>query len=85
MTRALYSASPILPTQAAPLDLVEKAGPRATLEHRIRAVAQQKHPLQLGEGPVHRAGAGEGAVVAAFLLLGAAMLLDLRERVIARY
>ena len=59
-----------------------QTGPRAAVEHRVGAVPQQEHPLQLVQRPVHRARAGEGAVVAALLLLRAAVFLDLRVVVI---
>ncbi|EKE43377.1 hypothetical protein OCGS_2569 [Oceaniovalibus guishaninsula JLT2003] len=68
---------------AAPLDLVKQAGPGTGFEHRIGAVAQQEHALQLRQRPVDRPRTGEGAVIIALLGLGAAMLLDLRKGMVA--
>ncbi len=62
---------------SAALDLEKQTRPGAAGEHRVGAVAQEKDLLELVEGAVHRARAGEGTVVIALFLLGAAMLLDL--------
>ncbi len=67
--------------RAAPLDLVQQAGPRPAAERRIGARAQQEHPLKLVQGPVHRPGTGKGAVIIALFRLGTTMLLDLGKRV----
>ena len=69
--------------RGAALDLVLQAGPRAALQHRIRARAQRKGALQRVDGEVHRAGRSEGAEVVAACTLGAAVLGDLRPGVVA--
>ena len=63
-------------------DLVQQAGPGAVGEHRVGAGAQQEHPLHRGDRLVHRPGGGERPPVAALAQLRAAMLGDLRERVV---
>ena len=65
-----------------PLDLVEQAGPRPAVEHRVRAVAQKERLLKLVQRPVHGARTGEGPEIDALLGLGATVLLDLRKGVI---
>ena len=61
---------------------IQQAGPRAVGEHRVGAGAQQEHPLHGGDRLVHRPGGGERSPVAALAELRAAMLGDLRERVV---
>ena len=68
----------------AALDLIEQAGPRAALEHGIRAGAQQERPLQHVDGAVDSAGRGERPEVVALAVARAAMLEDLRRLVLAR-
>ena len=63
---------------AAAFDLEQQAGARARFEGAVGAVAQQEHPLQLGQRPIDRPRAGEGAVIVALFGPRAAMLLDLR-------
>ena len=66
----------------AAFDLILQAGAGAALELAVGAVAQQKHPLQLCQGAIDRAGAGKGAKIGAFFLFCAAMLFDHRVGVI---
>src|SRR6185437_4476805 len=68
----------------AALDLVEQARPRAALEKRIRARAQQERALQRVDGAVDRAGIGERTVVMTGPRARAAMLEDLRRPMIRR-
>ena len=68
----------------AALDLVEQAGPRAALEHGVRAGAQQERPLQHVDGAVDGAGRGERPEVVALAVARAAVLEDLRRGVVAR-
>ena len=67
----------------AALDLVEQAGPGAVLVIGIGAGAQQKCALQGVQRAVHRPDAGEGAKIIALPVARAAMLGELRCRVVA--
>ena len=62
----------------AALDLIQQTGPGAVLECRLRTGAQQEHLLQLIQGPVDRARAGKGAIIAALFRLGPAVFGDQR-------
>ena len=68
----------------ATLDLIEQARPRARLEKRIRARAQQEGALQRVDGAVDRAGVGERPVIMPRPRARATMLEDLRRPVIGR-
>ena len=70
--------------RATAFDLIEQTGSGAAIEGRVGAVAEQEHLLQLVQGPVHRAGTGEGAKIAALFFLRAAMFLDLWELMLCR-
>src|SRR5882672_2588023 len=63
---------------AAP-DLVEKAGPRAVLEHRIFAGAQPKHPLQQLNALAHRARVRKRTEVVVCLVHRATVKAETRE------
>ena len=67
----------------APFDLMQQARPCPAGEHRVRAVAQQEHLLQLVQRAVDRTRAGEGAEILALVLAGTAMLGDHRKVVFA--
>ncbi len=66
----------------AALDLEEKARTGAVLVVAVVARAEQEGPLQGVHGAVHRPDAGEGAVIIARTLAGAAMLDELGRLVI---
>ena len=68
--------------RAAALDLEQQARPRARLEHRIRARAQQERALQRVERAAHRLRARERPEIDAFGRARAAMLEQLRKGMI---
>ena len=72
------------PTQGAEQRLIwiQQARAGAGGEHGVGAGAQQEHALHRGDGLVHRPGRGERAPVAALARLRAAVLGDLRERMV---
>ena len=61
------------------LDLVEQAGSRTVGEDAVGAGAEQEGALQRSDGPMDRAGRGEGAVVIALPVARAPVLGDLRR------
>ena len=63
---------------------MQQTRPRARLEKRIRAGAQQEGALQRIDGAVDRAGVGEGPVIVPWPRARAAMLEDLRRPVVGR-
>ncbi len=63
----------------AALDLVEQAGPRTVGEETVRTAPEQEHLLQRVQRGIHRAGAGERAIIAALGRPRAAMLGNTRE------
>ncbi len=67
----------------AALDLVEQAGPRAALEDRIGAGAEQERPLQRIDGAADRARRGERPEIVALARARAAMLEDAGRRMVA--
>ncbi len=68
--------------RGAAADLIQQAGAAAIGEHRVGAGAQQEHALHRRHRLVHRPGGGERAEIAALARPRAAMLRDLRERVV---
>ncbi len=66
----------------AALDLEQEARPRAILVEGIRARPQKEGALQGVQGAVHGPDAGEGAVIIAGPIAGAAVLGDLRRHMI---
>ena len=67
----------------AALDLVQQARPRAALEDRVGAGAQQEGPLQRIDRAADGAGRGEGAEIVALARARAAMLEDAGRGVVA--
>ena len=69
--------------RGAALDLVQHAGARAALIDAVGTGAHQEGFLQRIEGLVHGTHGGEGAEIIALHLVGAAMLGQLRRRMVA--
>jgi hypothetical protein len=66
----------------AALDLVQQAGARAAVEHRVRAGADEERALERGDRTVHRLGRCKRPVIVARTIARAAVLHDLRRRMI---
>ena len=66
----------------AALDLVQQAGPRPVRIDAVIAGAQQEGLLQRVDRPVDRARRSEGSIIAALAVAAAAMLGQLRDRVV---
>src|SRR5215468_10446748 len=67
----------------AALDLIEKARPQAALEISVGARSQQEGALQRVDRAADRAGRGKRPEIIAFAAARAAMLEDLRHRMVA--
>src|SRR5207237_9901025 len=67
--------------RGAAVDLVQQAGARAVLEHRVLAGAQAEHALQELDALAHRVGVRKRAEVAVLPVLRAAVESEARELV----
>src|SRR5712692_1763973 len=71
--RVSFGADQSYAGRGAPADLVQQAGPRSVLEHRVLAGAQPEHPLQQLDALAHRARVGKRSEVAVGLVHRAAV------------